>query len=65
MDKHLVPNNAFLQSINQWFNASYEEVDFGKPVDTVNTINEWAENITHGRIQHLITEGQYDRTYNL
>lgn len=58
MDKQLVPNNAFLQSINQWYNASYEEVDFiNKSVDAVNVINQWAENITHGRIQHLITEG--------
>lgn len=58
MDKQLVPNNAFLQSINQWYNASYEEVDFiNNSVDAVNVINQWAENITHGRIQHLITEG--------
>ncbi|VVC44583.1 Serpin domain,Serpin, conserved site [Cinara cedri] len=58
MDKQLVPENEFLKTINQWYNASYEEVDFNKPIDAVNVINQWAENITHGRIQHLITEAE-------
>lgn len=58
IDKHVYPNTSFLKIINQWYNSSYKEVDFSQPEDAVNSINEWAKNITHGHIQNLITEGQ-------
>lgn len=49
--------NEYLLSISKWYNASYEEVDFSKPGAAVNSINQWAKNITNGHIEQLITEG--------
>lgn len=57
MDTSVKPKNEFLQVISTWYNSSSEVVDFSKPVNAVNSINQWANNITHGRIQQLITEG--------
>jgi len=57
MDNSVKNNNDYLQSIAKWYNSSIETVDFSKPVDAVISINQWAEQITHGRIQKLITEG--------
>lgn len=57
MDKSVKPKNEFLQSISIWYNATSDIVDFSKSVHVVNLINQWAEQITHGRIQKLITEG--------
>jgi len=57
MDNSVKNNNDYLQSIAKWYNSSIEIVDFSKPVDAVILINQWAEQITHGRIQKLITEG--------
>lgn len=57
------PKQEFLQTITKWYNSSYEVVDFSKPVNAVNSINKWAENITHGHIQHLITDGKLLNIY--
>lgn len=57
VDTSVQPKNEFVQALSTWYNSSYEIVDFGKPIDAVNSINQWAKNITHGRIQQLITEG--------
>lgn len=57
IDASVKNNNDYLQSINKWYNSSIETVDFSKPIDAVISINRWAEQITHGRIQKLITEG--------
>lgn len=58
MDISVHPKYSFLQSITKLYNASYEVLDFSKSTNAVNSINQWAENITHGRIQQLITEGK-------
>lgn len=57
MDVSVQPKTEFLQTITRWYNSSYENVDFRKPANAVNSINQWAVNITHGRIQQFITEG--------
>lgn len=57
MDVSVKNNNDYLQSISKWYNSSIETVDFSKAVDAVISINKWADQITHGRIQKLITEG--------
>lgn len=59
MDKSVSPKYGFTESITKWYNASYEILDFSKSINAVNSINQWAENITHGRIQQLVTEGWY------
>ncbi|VVC24384.1 Serpin domain,Serpin, conserved site [Cinara cedri] len=58
IDKRAHPSILFLEIINQWYNSSYKEVDFNQSEDAVNSINEWAKNITHGHIQNLITEAE-------
>ncbi|XP_050443090.1 uncharacterized protein LOC126847092 [Adelges cooleyi] len=56
MDKSAKAKNEFNEILNTWYNSSFETVDFSKPADAVSAINGWAENVTHGRIQQLITE---------
>jgi len=56
MDKLVKPKQEFLQTITKWYNSSYEVVDFGEPVTAIKSINQWAENITHGHIQQLVTD---------
>lgn len=57
MDKTITPNKEFLDDISKWYQSSYEVVDFKKPEIAINSINQWVKNITHGRIQQIITEG--------
>lgn len=59
MDKHITPNIQFLETIIRWYNSSYEVVNFSNPDSAVNSINNWATNITRGHIQQLVTEGNY------
>jgi len=59
MDISVQPKPDFIETISRWYNSSFELVDFSKPVNAVNSINRWAENLTHGRIQQLISEGLY------
>ena len=61
MDISIKPKQEFIQTITNWYNSSFEEVDFSKPASAVNSINLWAENITHGHIQQLITDCKYTR----
>ncbi|XP_060838145.1 uncharacterized protein LOC132920091 [Rhopalosiphum padi] len=56
MDSSVRPKNDFLEIISRWYNSSHEIVDFSKPVNAINSINQWVENLTHGRIQQLISE---------
>lgn len=58
MDELVKPKPEFLQTITKWYNSSYEIVDFSDTVSTVKSINQWANNITHGHIQQLITDGE-------
>lgn len=58
MDELVKPKPEFLQTIIKWYNSSYEIVDFSDTVSTVKSINQWANNITHGHIQQLITDGK-------
>lgn len=58
MDELVKPKPEFLQTITKWYNSSYEIVDFSDTISTVKSINQWANNITHGHIQHLITDGE-------
>ncbi|XP_050519956.1 uncharacterized protein LOC126893625 [Daktulosphaira vitifoliae] len=44
--------------LSTWYNSSFETVDFSKPLNAVKSINEWANNVTHGHIQELLTEDQ-------
>lgn len=57
MDISVQPKTEFLEAIAMWYNSSFEMVDFSKPISAVNSINHWAETLTHGRIQQLITDG--------
>lgn len=59
MDSSVRPKNDFLEIISRWYNSSHEIVDFSKPVNAINSINQWVENLTHGRIQQLISESLY------
>jgi len=59
MDVSVQPKSDFIETISRWYNSSFELVDFSKPGNAVNSINRWAENLTHGRIQQLISEGFY------
>ena len=59
MDVSVQPKSEFIETISRWYNSSFEVVDFSKPVNAVNSINQWAETLTHGRIQQLISEGLY------
>lgn len=56
MDVSVQPKNEFFQTVTKWYNSSFEMVDFKKPLNAINSINQWAENITHGRIQQFVTE---------
>jgi len=59
MDVSVQPKPDFIETISRWYNSSLEVVDFSKPANAVNSINQWAEILTHGRIQQLISEGLY------
>lgn len=58
MDVSVQPKSDFIETISRWYNSSFELVDFSKPGNAVNSINRWAENLTHGRIQQLISEAE-------
>lgn len=57
MHKTITPKQEFLDNISSWYGTSYEAVDFTKPESAISSINQWVKNITHGRIQQIITEG--------
>lgn len=57
MDQQIIPNNQYLKTIIKWYNSSYEVVNFRNPNSAVNSINNWAKQITRGHIQQLVTEG--------
>ncbi|CAI6364777.1 unnamed protein product [Macrosiphum euphorbiae] len=58
MDVSVQPKPDFIETISRWYNSSLEVVDFSKPANAVNSINQWAEILTHGRIQQLISEAE-------
>ncbi|XP_022170552.1 uncharacterized protein LOC111033912 [Myzus persicae] len=58
MDISVQPKPDFIETISRWYNSSFEVVDFSKPVNAVHSINQWAETLTHGRIQQLISEAE-------
>jgi len=59
MDVSVQPKPDFIETISRWYNSSLEVVDFSKPVNAIKSINQWAEILTHGRIQQLISECLY------
>lgn len=64
IDKTATPKPVYVQKLQHNYDTQIEQVDFTKPGVAIQTINSWAENVTHGHIQHLISEGMY-KTVNI
>lgn len=57
IDTSVKLNDEFLATTTASYNSSYQKVDFSKPINAAYLINQWAQIMTHGHIQELITAG--------
>lgn len=48
----------YLEINRNYYDAKTEELDFSQSEQSADTINEWVEDITRGKIEELITEDQ-------
>lgn len=56
IDKSAIPKPGYIRKLQMHYDAQIEQVDFSQPALAVKTINSWAESVTHGHIQHLVSE---------
>lgn len=57
VDKDVSVNQRFGSILEHNYHAKTEEADFGDTQNTVNKINKWVSDQTHGRITDLVNEG--------
>lgn len=57
IDQSAVPKRGYVNRLKTHYDAEIDQVDFSQPATAVQTINSWAETVTRGHIQHLVSEG--------
>ncbi|KAG5667551.1 hypothetical protein PVAND_015530 [Polypedilum vanderplanki] len=60
VDKKLSLQNNFKTAIQKYFNSGIETVDFAQKFQSVQTINDFISNSTHGMIQNVMTPDELD-----
>ena len=55
-DNSLTPTSSYLTTINTYFDAEIEQIDFNNANQVVEEINSWAADKTHDKIEEVVTE---------
>jgi serpin B len=55
-DNSLTPTSNYLTTINTYFGAEAEQIDFGNSSQVVKEINDWASEKTNEKIDEIVTE---------
>lgn len=58
IDKEAKPKKSYADKISNLYNASIDSVNFKNTAEAVAQVNSWANSVTRGHIQHLLTEGK-------
>lgn len=59
LDDYIDVASKYELIVEHFYNASAENVPFSKPREAVEVINDWANSVTQGRINKLVSEGEF------
>lgn len=66
LDKSATANPEFVRALKHYFNSAIETVNFKQKSASIKTINDWAAQVTRGKLQQLVsTDDTQDNTFML
>ena len=65
IDKAVKVTPQFMQLIDKHYNSEVDNVKFSDVKETIDVINEWSSNATHGKIPKLVDESEWNWKFSL